>query len=175
MAIDLKWCDLLHPGQERSRLRKARHRIDGDPFDKCRLCRVRLRDDQTIEVCIAGGDCDRKDPMHAAHLAVERKFTHDQVTGRGECQLLRSDDDRERGRQIKPHPFLAQVGRGKVGGDPLRRKGVARVLDRAPDPFSALSDLLFREADDLKGWEPPGHIALNFYHLRVDPDHHRAQ
>jgi hypothetical protein len=106
------------------------------------------------------GGYHRQQAWHGAELAAERKLAEDRPSAVGD-DLLRSDENSQRDRQVQGGSALAQLRRGEVDGYPPRRVFVAAVSDGAPDPLARLLQGRVRQSDDREAGQAGGHVHLD--------------
>ena len=93
-------------------------------------------------------------------LTAKRQFSENGPPA-GRADLLRSDEDSERNREIERRPALAQLGRGEIHGYPPGRVLVAAVADGAPDPFTGFLQGGVGQADDRESRQSGSDVHLD--------------
>ena len=143
--------DLHFAAQKTNHLLQALHGNDGDSLDDGGLVGVGLGHQQAAHPFALGAQRQRQRAAYRAQLAVEPQLADQGVVP----QLIAGDraacgQHPHRQRQVEGHPFLADIGRRHVGGDPPAGEPEAGVADRRPHPLAAFLDRPLGQADDLK-------------------------
>jgi len=129
------------------------------------------RDDEGLDALAPAREADGERPADSLDTAVERQLAHD----REQLDLLVGDgaggrEDADRDRQIERGAFLADVRRGEIDRDPIRRKGEACVADGRPDSLPALANGGVRQSDGREGGQSRRHVNFHSDQGCLDPD-----
>ncbi|MBF6604199.1 MAG: hypothetical protein IVW53_01265 [Chloroflexi bacterium] len=110
----------------------------------------------------------RQDARHRPDVATQRQFADERPAAR-RPELLRTDEDRGRDRQVERGPSLAQIRRGQIDGDPTRWVDEPAVPDGSADAFSRLLERGVRETDDRGPGQPGSDVHLDADDASLEP------
>ena len=133
--------DVLRPIEEVHQVAEEGHGDHLETLHQGRLARIVRRHDQALQLLLPGHEGRWQDPLHALHAAVQGKLPHDQVVP----EPLALDEpfgrqDPQGDGQIETGPFLADVGRSEIHGNPVFGKAVTGILHGRLDAVAALLD-----------------------------------
>ncbi len=156
------------------RLGQARRRARIGTGDESGLREGLVRDDDPTGPASDQCGDHRQDPGHGPDLAPERQLPDERPAPVGP-DLLGSEEDPDRDRQVQPGPRLAQVCRGEVHRDPAGWEGEPAVADRSTHPLPGLLERGVREADDGEPGQTRGHVDLDPDDPALDPVERRGE
>ena len=153
------------------RLAKGRHPIQPQARNDGRFGLVAQGQQESAVAVAARARGHRQYAASRLYRAVERQRANQQqvvdvapgdAPGRGQHA--------ERNRQIEVRPFLADVSRGEVDGDAVRREFVARIANRAADAVAALADARIGESDHGERRQPERDVDLHLHRKGLDAE-----
>ena len=148
VSVDLARGNGRKPAKGFHQLIERLDRVNVNSFNhRCfsRVLHGKKNPPETVFLC---GHCHGEGSFDGPDEPVQRKLPQDQVLAVGILghNARRSQNSHGHGK-IKPAPLFLHIRRSQVHRDPIRRKVVARILDRSLNPLLAFPNSPFREAD----------------------------
>lgn len=153
-------------------MRQGSHREDVNAFDDGRLACVGLRNNDGADTPLARRQSGRESTTHRTNATIQRELPekHECVEGLAEERPLATEDAQRHG-QVKRRPFLANIRRGEVEGNALRRGEIkAAIFQGCLDAFTAFFHRDVRQTHHVEFTHfPRADIHLDFDEVGVNP------
>ena len=150
--------------------RKRAHGINVDPLDQGRLRRVAGRHKEPLVSPLGGHARHRQDAVDVAHAAIQAELAQNQRVVHVAKDLVGGGQDAHGDGQVVGRPLLAQVGRGEVDGEAVRRVIEPAVGKRGAHPFATLAYGNIGQADQRHLFQAAGNIHLDVNGLGIEAD-----
>ena len=146
---------------DRDRVDQGLHADHLDPIHEARLIDRRRGDHDPPQAAPREDGDHRQDARHRAHLPAERQLPDEGDAARSGHDLLRTEQDPDRHREVERRAGLALVGRGEIDRDPARWVDEPGVAQRASHPLPRLLQRGIGQPDDGEPGQPRRDVHLD--------------